>query len=75
MVQAEQRPTKREWLNAYMDGLERSRYTGAVDILLTYRNGDIALLISTVKPDAAPERVQPGPTRGAANERSMPPAG
>ena len=39
MVQAEQRPTKREWLNAYMDGLERSRYTGAVDILLTYRNG------------------------------------
>ncbi len=42
-----------------MDGLERSRYTGSVDIRLTYRNGDIALLIPTVKPDAAPERVQP----------------
>jgi hypothetical protein len=59
VVQAEQKPTKREWLKAYMDGLERSRYTGSVDIRLTYRNGDIALLILTVKPDAAPERVQP----------------
>ena len=59
MVQAEQKPTKREWLKAYMDGLERSRYTGSVDIRLTYRNGDIALLIPTVKPDAVPERVPP----------------
>jgi hypothetical protein len=48
VVQAEQKPTKREWLKAY----ERSRYTGSVDIRLTYRNGDIALLILTVKPDS-----------------------
>lgn len=35
-----------------MDGLERSRYTGSVDIRLTYRDGDITLLIPTVKDSA-----------------------
>jgi hypothetical protein len=59
MVQAHQRPTKREWLKAYMDGLERSRHNGSVEIRLTYRDGAVALLILTVKPDAATEQVQP----------------
>lgn len=59
MVPTEPRPTKCEWLKAYMDGLERSRHTGSVDIRLTYRDGAIALLILTVKPNAATDRVQP----------------
>jgi hypothetical protein len=49
MGQTEHRPTKREWLKAYMDGLERSRYTGSVEVRLTYRGGDITLVITTVK--------------------------
>jgi hypothetical protein len=32
-----------------MDGLERSRYTGSVEVRLTYRGGDITLVITTVK--------------------------
>lgn len=56
MVQVEPRPTKREWLEAYMNGLERSQFNGSVDIRLTYRNGAISLLIPTVKADAGPER-------------------
>jgi len=59
MAEAEKGPTKREWLAAYMDGLERSRFSGSVDIRLTYRNGEIAFLLPTVKPDAGPEGVSP----------------
>ncbi len=53
MGQTEHRPTKREWLKAYMDGLERSRYTGSVEVRLTYCNGEITLVITTVKDDSA----------------------
>lgn len=59
MGQAEPRPTKREWLKAYMDGLERSRFTGSVEVRLTYCNGDITLVITTVKDDIARVRETP----------------
>ena len=36
-----------------MDGLERSRYTGSVEVRLTYCNGEITLVITTVKDDTA----------------------
>jgi hypothetical protein len=39
-----------------MDGLEQSRYSGSVDIRLTYRDGDITLLLPTVKDDTAPAK-------------------
>lgn len=34
-------PTKREWIAALMEGFERSKYTGAVDICLRYARGSL----------------------------------
>ena len=39
------KPTKREWVKAYLDGLERSEFTGFVDLRLTFNGGGISRVI------------------------------
>jgi hypothetical protein len=40
-METERRPTKVEWIAAYLTGLERSGYTGHVALRVTYNNGSI----------------------------------
>jgi hypothetical protein len=42
-------PSKREWLTAWLDGLERSAFTGTVSLTLHLERGSVARL--TVKED------------------------
>jgi len=44
-------PTKREWLTAWLDGLEHTAFTGTVSLTLRLERGSIARL--TVKEDRA----------------------
>ncbi len=46
-------PTKREWLTAWLDGLERTAFTGTVSLTLRLEQGAIARL--TVKEDRTEE--------------------
>jgi len=39
------RPTKREWIAAYLLGLEKSGYTGRVELILDFNKGGITRLI------------------------------
>jgi len=41
-------PSKREWIAALMEGFERSKYTGAVDICLRYDRGSLAQVMPRV---------------------------
>ena len=38
-------PSKREWIEAFLDGLQESGYTGFVDLRLTYNGGGISRVI------------------------------
>jgi hypothetical protein len=38
-------PPKREWLNAWLDGLERSAFTGTVTLTLHLTDGGITRLV------------------------------
>ena len=40
-----ERPTKRDWLTAWLDGLERSRFTGEAQITLYLTNGWFTRLV------------------------------
>ena len=45
------RPTKRAWLTAWLDGLERSRFTGEARLTLTLEHGSLVrLLVAERKP-------------------------
>ncbi len=38
-------PPKREWLNAWLDGLERSSFTGTVSLVVSLDRGLISRLV------------------------------
>lgn len=38
-------PGKREWLNAWLDGLEQSAFTGTVTLILYLDRGSISRLV------------------------------
>lgn len=39
------RPSKREWINAYLDGLEGNRYSGRVSLTLEWNKGGLSRLV------------------------------
>lgn len=47
------RPSKREWLEAYIRGLESSRYTGEVLVLAHFNNGELTKVRPLMEDKAA----------------------